>query len=35
MRTSHKVSDGLSAAAHTARTGDAGGAGASPSLKDE
>ena len=35
MRTSHKVSDGLSAAAHTARSGDAGGAGASPSLKDE
>ena len=35
MRTSNKVSDGLSAAAHTARSGDAGGAGASPSLKDE
>jgi type IV secretion system protein TrbL len=35
MRTSNRVSDGLSAAAHTARTGDPGGAGASPSLKDE
>jgi type IV secretion system protein TrbL len=35
MRTSNKVSGGLSAAAHTARSGDAGGAGASPSLKDE
>jgi type IV secretion system protein TrbL len=35
MRKSNKVSDGLSAAAHTARSGDASGAGASPSLKDE
>ena len=35
MRTSNKVSSGLSAAAHTARSGDAGGGGASPSLKDE
>jgi type IV secretion system protein TrbL len=35
MRTSHQVSQGLSAAAHTARSGDAGGSGANPSLKDE
>jgi type IV secretion system protein TrbL len=35
MRTSGRVSQGLSAAAHTARSSDAGGSGASPTLKDE
>ena len=35
MRTSGRVSQGLSVAAHTARSGDAGGSGASPTLKDE
>lgn len=35
MRASSQVSHGFSAAAHTARSGDGGGSGANPTLKDE
>ena len=35
MRVHNQISHGVSAAAHTARSGDAGGGGANPSLSDE